>query len=36
MWTLVLDGTKNDVTVSGDAFRARFGLRSTWFTVVTR
>jgi SpoIID/LytB domain protein len=36
VWTLVLDGTKNDVTVSGDAFRARFGLRSSWFTVVTR
>ena len=33
VWTLVLDGTKNDVTVSGDAFRARFGLRSSWFTV---
>ena len=36
VWTLVLDGTKNDVTVSGDAFRARFGLRSSWFTVVSR
>ena len=36
VWTLVLEGTKNDVTVSGDAFRARFGLRSSWFTVVTR
>ena len=33
VWTLVLDGSKNDVTVSGDAFRARFGLRSSWFTV---
>lgn len=36
VWTLVLEGTKNDVTVSGDAFRARLGLRSSWFTVVTR
>jgi len=33
VWTLVLQGSKNDVTVSGDAFRARFGLRSSWFTV---
>ena len=36
VWTLVLQGSKNDVTVSGDAFRARFGLRSSWFTVVSR
>ncbi len=28
---LVLDGTKNNVTVSGDTFRSRFGLRSSWF-----
>ena len=33
VWTLVLDGTRSDVTVSGDSFRARFGLRSSWFTV---
>jgi SpoIID/LytB domain protein len=33
VWTLVLQGSKNDVTVSGDEFRARFGLRSSWFTV---
>ena len=33
VWTLVLDGSKSDVTVSGDEFRARFGLRSSWFTV---
>ena len=33
VWTLVLDGTKSDVTVSGDSFRARFGLRSAWFTI---
>jgi hypothetical protein len=31
VWTLVLDGTNADVTVSGDSFRAQFGLRSTWF-----
>lgn len=29
--TIVLDGTRRDVTLSGDAFRSRFGLRSTWF-----
>jgi len=33
VWTLVLDGSHKDVTVSGDSFRARFGLRSSWFTV---
>jgi SpoIID/LytB domain protein len=33
VWTLVLDGTRSDVTVSGDSFRARFGLRSAWFTI---
>jgi SpoIID/LytB domain protein len=33
VWTLVLDGSKSDVTVSGDTFRATFGLRSTWFAV---
>jgi SpoIID/LytB domain protein len=33
VWTLVLNGTKSDVTVSGDSFRARFGLRSAWFTI---
>jgi stage II sporulation protein D len=33
VWTLVLDGTTEDVTVSGDSFRSRFGLRSTWFAV---
>jgi stage II sporulation protein D len=31
VWTLVLDGTNADVTVSGDSFRSQFGLRSTWF-----
>jgi SpoIID/LytB domain protein len=32
VWTLVLDGTANDVTVSGDAFRSTFGLRTAWFS----
>lgn len=31
--SLVLDGTKGDVTISGDSFRWAFGLRSDWFTV---
>lgn len=29
--TVVLDGTKHDVSLSGDSFRSRFGLRSSWF-----
>jgi stage II sporulation protein D len=29
--TVVLDGTKKNVTLTGDAFRSRFGLRSSWF-----
>lgn len=29
--TVVLDGSKKDVTLSGDTFRSRFGLLSTWF-----
>ncbi len=33
VWTLVLDGTKGDASVSGDSFRAKFGLRSSWFSV---
>jgi stage II sporulation protein D len=28
---LKLDGAKADVTLSGDAFRSKFGLRSSWF-----
>lgn len=32
VWSIVLDGSKADVTVSGDAFRSAFGLRSTYFT----
>ena len=31
VWSLVLDGTKADVTISGDTFKSRFGLRSSWF-----
>ena len=30
--TMVLDGTRNNVTISGDSFRSAFGLRSSWFT----
>ena len=30
--TLVLDGSRNNVTLSGDSFRSAFGLRSTWLT----
>ena len=26
-----LDGSRNDVALTGDAFRSRFGLRSSWF-----
>jgi hypothetical protein len=29
--TVVLDGTRRDVTVSGDRLRSVSGLRSTWF-----
>jgi hypothetical protein len=29
---MVLDGRRHDVRLSGDTFRARFGLRSTWFS----
>ena len=31
--TVVLDGTEHDVSLSGDAFRSRFGLRSSWFAA---
>jgi stage II sporulation protein D len=31
--SMVLDGTRNDVTISGDQFRWAFGLRSNWFTI---
>lgn len=30
---VVLDGSRNDVTISGDTFRWIFGLRSTWFSI---
>ena len=29
---VVLDGTRSNVTVSGDTFRSKLGLRSSWFT----
>lgn len=31
--TVVLDGTRGDVTLSGDTFRSVFGLRSSWFAA---
>jgi len=31
---LVLAGSKDDVTVSGDTFRSVMGLKSTWFTLT--
>ncbi len=31
--SVVLDGTRGDVTISGDEFRWAFGLRSNWFTI---
>jgi stage II sporulation protein D len=31
--SVVLDGTRGDVTISGDSFRWAFGLRSNWFTI---
>lgn len=30
--TMVLDGTKSDVTLSGATFKSHFGLRSDWFS----
>ena len=33
VWTLVLDGTQGDVTVSGDSFRSVLGLKSSWFSI---
>ncbi len=29
--SMVLDGTKKNITISGDTFRSKFGLRSSWF-----
>jgi stage II sporulation protein D len=31
--TVVLDGTKRNISISGDAFRSRFGLKSSWFAA---
>ncbi|HET7533939.1 MAG TPA: SpoIID/LytB domain-containing protein [Nocardioidaceae bacterium] len=31
--SLVLDGTKGNVTISGDSFRWAFALRSSWFSI---
>ena len=31
--SVVLDGSRDDVTISGDTFRWAFGLRSTWFSI---
>ncbi|HEX6246903.1 MAG TPA: SpoIID/LytB domain-containing protein [Nocardioidaceae bacterium] len=31
--TIVLDGSKADVTISGDTLRWTYGLRSTWFAI---
>ncbi|MGZ4437871.1 MAG: SpoIID/LytB domain-containing protein [Nocardioidaceae bacterium] len=33
VWSLVLDGTDGDQTISGETFRWMFNLRSTWFSV---
>ena len=34
VWSMVLDGTKADRTISGDTFRWLYGLRSSWFTFA--
>jgi SpoIID/LytB domain protein len=33
VWSMVLDGSKADVTISGDTFRWMLGLRASWFTI---
>ena len=33
VYSLVLDGSSGDVTISGETFRSLYGLRSTWFTI---
>lgn len=33
VWTLELDGSDADRTMSGDSFRWMYGLRSSWFTI---
>jgi SpoIID/LytB domain protein len=30
---IILDGSKGDVTISGDSFRWAYGLRSNWFSI---
>ncbi|CAN5162474.1 hypothetical protein BH18ACT9_BH18ACT9_09670 [soil metagenome] len=35
VWSMVLDGSKADRTMSGDSFRWFFGLRSNWFTITS-
>jgi len=32
VWSMTLVGSKDRTTVSGDTFRSRFGLRSSWFS----
>lgn len=34
VWSLVLDGSKADRTITGDSFRWLYGLRSSWFTFA--
>ena len=33
VWGMTLVGGKGSVTLSGDAFRSIYGLRSSWFTL---
>jgi stage II sporulation protein D len=33
VWTMVLEGTRGNVRISGDTFRWLYGLRSSWFTL---
>jgi uncharacterized protein with LGFP repeats len=33
VYSRVLDGSSGDATISGETFRALYGLRSTWFTI---
>jgi stage II sporulation protein D len=33
VWAMILDGSRDDVRISGDTFRSMFGLRSSWFTI---
>jgi stage II sporulation protein D len=36
VWSMVLDGSKGDVRISGDSFRWTYGLRSNWFTITPK